>query len=65
MMTKIYALVWLLTIASAGLVYFTGNASELTLTVFGFVFATLTFMGIVAVLPYWVDRHYSWKYNVS
>ena len=65
MMTKIYALVWFLVVASAGLVYFTGNSNELTLTVFGFIFATLAFMGIVAVLPWWVDRHFSWKYKVS
>jgi hypothetical protein len=58
----IYALIWLFTAASAGLLYFTGNFNELTLTVFGFIFSTLVFMGFVAVLPWSVDRRYSWKY---
>ena len=62
MVTKIYALVWLLAIAVAGLFYFTSNINEITLTIFGFVFSTLVFAGLVAVLPWWVDRRYSWKY---
>lgn len=59
MLVIIYALIWLLTAASAGLLYFTGNFNELTLTVFGFIFATHTFMGVVAVLPWWVDKRYA------
>jgi hypothetical protein len=62
MVIIIYALIWLLTAASAGLLYFTGNLDELTLTVFGFIFSTLVLMGFVAVLPWWVDKQYSWKY---
>ena len=62
MILNIYALVWLLAAVSAGLLYLTGNVSELTLTVFGFIFSTLVFMGIIAVLPWWVDRKYSPKY---
>jgi len=62
MVIIIYALIWLLTTASAGLLYFTGNFNELTMTVFGFIFSTLVFMGILAVLPWWVDKHYSPKY---
>jgi hypothetical protein len=62
MVVMIYALIWLLTAASAGLLYFTGNFNELTMTVFGFIFSTLVFMGMVAVLPWWVDKQYSWKY---
>jgi hypothetical protein len=61
-MMMIYALIWLLTGASAGLLYFTGNFKELTMTVFGFIFSTLVFMGLIAVLPWWVDKQYSWKY---
>lgn len=59
MVVLIYALIWLLTAAAAGFLYFTGNFNELTLTVFGFIFSTLVFMGIVAVLPWWVDKRYS------
>jgi hypothetical protein len=62
MVVIIYALIWLLTAASAGLLYFTSNFNELTMTVFGFMFSTLVFMGLVAVLPWWVDKQYSWKY---
>jgi hypothetical protein len=60
--TKIYALVWLVVAGAASLIYFAGNFNELTLTVFGFVFSTLLFAGLVAVLPWWVDKHYSWEY---
>ncbi|HEY8560819.1 MAG TPA: hypothetical protein VIL74_10630 [Pyrinomonadaceae bacterium] len=59
MLFIIYALVSLLTAASAGFLYFAGYFGELTLTIFGFVFSTLLFTGIVAVLPWWVDRKYS------
>jgi hypothetical protein len=62
MMIIIYALIWAFTAAIAGLLYFTGNFSELTLTVFGFIFSTLVFMGAIAVLPWWLDKQYSWKY---
>ena len=59
MLAAIYALIWLLTMMSAGFLYFTGNFNEMTLNVFGFIFSTLVFMGIVAVLPWWVDKRYS------
>jgi hypothetical protein len=62
MVLIIYALIWLLTAAAAGLLYFTGNFNGLMLTVFGFIFSTLVLMGFVAVLPWWVDKSYSWKY---
>ena len=62
MVTKIYALVWLVIAASAALFYFTGNFTEITFTVFGFIFSTQLFAGLVAVLPWWVDKRYSWKY---
>ena len=61
-MTKIYALVWLLVIGAAGVFYFTGNFSDITATVFGFIVSTLVFAGLVAVLPWWVDKQYSWEY---
>jgi len=61
-MIRIYALVWVLLVAGAGLLYYTGQLNDLAVTVFGFIFATQTFMGFVTVLPWWVDRRYSWKY---
>lgn len=63
MMTKIYALMWLLVSGAAGLFYFTGNLNELTMTIFGFILSTLVFAGLVAVLPWWVDKNYSWDYS--
>ena len=62
MVTKIYALVWLLVLSVAGLFYFTGNLNEVTFTVFGLVLSTLFSVGLVLVLPWWVDRRYSWHY---
>ena len=63
MVLTIYALIWFLTATSAGLLYFTGNFNELTMTIFGFIFSTLVFMGMIAVLPWWVDKKYSWNYQ--
>ena len=62
MVTKIYALVWLLAVGAIGLFYLTGNLSDLTLTVFGFLLSTLAFAGLVVVLPWWVDRRFAWAY---
>ncbi len=59
---KIYALVWLLTAAVAGITYLAGFINEITTVIFGFVFSTLIFMGMVAVLPSVVDEHYAPKY---
>ena len=62
MMTRIYALVWLLAAGAAGLLYFTSNFNELTVTVFGFIFSTLFFGFFVSVLPWLMDKHYAWRY---
>jgi hypothetical protein len=59
---KIYALVWLLMAVFVGIAYFTGYINEITTVVFGFIFSTLIFMGIVAVLPFLVNEHYTPKY---
>ena len=58
----IYILTWFLVLAAAGVMYFTGSFNEMVLTVFGFVLSTLFFAGFLAVLPFWVDEHYLWKY---
>ena len=62
MVMKVYALVWLLAVGVASLFYFTNNINEVTFAIFGFVFSTLLFAGLVAVLPWWVDKRFSWKY---
>ena len=56
---KIYGLVWLLSAAVAAGGYLTGFSNELMLTVFGFVFTTLAFLGVIAVLPVLMKDHYS------
>ena len=63
MVIKIYAFIWLLVFAVAGLLYFSGNANELTIAVMGFIVSTLLAAGVVIVLPWWVDRKYTWIYS--
>ena len=59
MLIKIYALVWILLTAAAGILFAGRNLNEMTLTIFGFLFSTLFFLGVVAVLPWWTDKRYS------
>lgn len=58
----IYALTWFLVLTAAGVVYLTGSFNEMMVTIFGFVFATIFFAGVVLVLPFWVDERHTWKY---
>lgn len=59
---KIYALIWFLGLAAAGVVYLNGYFNETMVTIFGFIFATLFASGFLMVLPFLMDEHYSWKY---
>lgn len=59
MLIIIYALVWILVATAAGILFVTGNFNEMTMTVFGFLISALFFTGLVAVLPWWVDKRYS------
>lgn len=61
MLIIIYILIWLVFATATGILYLTGNFNEIWLTFFGFLFSTLFFMGIVAVLPWCVDKRYSYK----
>lgn len=63
MLIRIYASIWLMLIASAGILFVTRGFSEMTLTIFGFALSTLVFAGIIAVLPWWVDKRYTPKYQ--
>lgn len=58
---RIYALVWILVLAAAGGLFYTGSFSEVAMHIFGFVFATLVVAGFVAVLPMWMDHHFAPK----
>jgi len=63
MIPKVYGLIWLVVVASAAVLYFTGNFSDIVLTIFGFIFATLFFGFFLAVLPWWVDKIHQPKYH--
>ena len=58
----VYALTWIATIGAAGILFVTGNFNEVAAAAFGFLFATLFFAGLVAVLPWWVDKYFAPKY---
>ena len=51
MLTKIYALLWIVFFALALILFLTGNMTELALVVFGFFAFGLIFMGMMGVLP--------------
>ena len=59
---KIYGMIWVLVLAATAAVYLTDYFNEMMVTIFGFIFATIFFAGIVLVLPFWVDEHFTWKY---
>ncbi len=59
MLIVIYALIWILLAAAAGILFVTGYLNEMTLTVFGFLASTLFFAGLLAVLPWWMNKRFS------
>lgn len=58
---RIYGLIWLLVLAATGVSYVTGLINAMTLPILGFLISTLTFMGFAAVLPVWLNDHFSPK----
>ena len=59
MLIVIYALIWILLAAAAGILFVTGYLNEMTLTVFGFLASTLIFAGFLAVLPWWMNKRFT------
>ena len=51
MITKIYALIWVLGLLAAGVFYLTGNLGPTATIVFGFLTFGMIFMGMISVLP--------------
>ena len=51
MLTKIYALLWIVFFALALILFLTGNMTMLAWVVFGFFGFGLVFMGMMGVLP--------------
>lgn len=58
---RIYGLTWLLVLGVTGISFLMGFINAMSLPIFGFVFSTLAAGGIVAVLPVWLNEHYSPK----
>lgn len=51
MIVKIYAMIWVLGILAAALLYLTGNLTPIVQVVFGFLTFGTVFMGMLSVLP--------------
>ena len=58
---RIYGLIWLFVLVATGVSYLTGSINAMTLPIFGFIFSTLAAGGFVAVLPVWLNDHFSPK----
>lgn len=56
---RIYGLIWLLALMATGLAYKASFINAMTLPILGFVLSTLVAMGFVAVLPAWLNDHFS------
>jgi len=53
MLVKIYYSLWAIAAVAAVMVFATGNFTMLGAVVFGFIAFSLTFMGMISVLPDW------------
>lgn len=51
MVTKIYALIWVLGFLAVGITYLTGNLNPFMVILFGFLSFGAIFMGMIGVLP--------------
>lgn len=57
MIVKIYALIWVLGLLAAGILYLTGNLTPLMQIIFGFLTFGAIFMGMISVLPFVATHH--------
>jgi hypothetical protein len=57
MIVRVYALIWVLGLMMAGVLYFTGNLTPLLQVVFGFLTFGTIFMGMLSVLPAATTHH--------
>ncbi len=58
---KLYALIWIIFAAALLAAYVSHSLSPAKMIIFSFLGSTLFFMGLVALIPYLVDRHYESK----
>ncbi len=57
MMVKIYAMIWGSIVMAAAIIFLSGNFSQLTAVVFGFISFGMIFMGMMGVLPSTIGHH--------
>lgn len=58
---KLYGLILIIFALAALAAYVTESLSSINLTLFGFLGSTLFFAGLVALLPYLMNKHYESK----
>ncbi len=58
---KLYAITWIIFAAALLAAYVSHSLSPAKLVIFSFLGSTLFFMGLVALIPHLVDRHYESK----
>lgn len=51
MIVKIYGMIWAFIATAAAVIFLTGNFTQLTAVVFGFISFGMIFMGMMGVLP--------------
>lgn len=51
MLTKLYITLWVVIAATFGGFYLTGNLTDVTTVIFGFISFGMVFMGMISVLP--------------
>lgn len=56
---RIYGLIWLLVLIGTGIAFYTGSLNAVTCPFFGFALSTIAVLGVVAVLPLWLNDHFS------
>lgn len=57
MIVKIYAMIWALIALSAAAIFLSGNFTQFTAVVFGFISFGMIFMGMMGVLPSTMGHH--------
>ena len=62
MSTRMYALIWFFTAAAGAALYLFGELGTGAQMAAGFFTATVVFMGVVAVLPRWMENHFAPRY---
>lgn len=57
MIVKIYGMIWAFIATVAAVIFLTGNFTQMTAVVFGFISFGMIFMGMMGVLPATLSHH--------